>query len=244
MKTHAWQRSVSAWMFFPVLYLVVVSDANPFWLIPSFILYLTIALTVTIGYHRLFNHNSFECSRMWHWFFGLVGSISLNSSPVQWSAAHSAHHKYADTPNDPYDTNWRHFVRFKDSRNIKATRNEIRMLRDKMHVFLVKHSLSMSLAYGISLLAFNFNAFLYLYALPITVYLITSGLHTIFAHAGIKKYSIGGTTARNVWLMEFIIPMGGEWLHREHHLYPKLVSWNTKPHYFDLGGMLIRGISK
>lgn len=244
MKTYAYQRSIASWMFFPVLYLVMVSNASLLWLIPSFILYLTIALTITVGYHRLFTHNAFVCSRFWHWFFGLVGCISLNAAPVHWSSVHISHHRHSDTLDDPYDSNWRHFFRFKERQNVKATKNELRMIKDKMHSFLIKNSFTLSLIYGFSLLAINYNAFLYLYALPVTLYLITSGIHTIFAHAGIKNESTTVHSARNLWLLEFIIPMGGEWLHREHHSYPKLISWSTKSHYFDLGAILITLIRK
>lgn len=238
MKTHAWQRSVGAWLFLPALYFTLVSTASLLWLIPAFLLYLTIALTVTVGYHRLFTHNAFVCSRFWHWFFGLVGCISLNSAPVHWSSVHMTHHKFADTDEDPYDPDWRHFFRFKDRENVKATKNELRMMRDKMHLLFIEHSFTFSMAYGILMLSFGANAFLYLYALPTTLYLVTSGLHTIFAH-GDPTNMVGRTSARNVWPMEFIIPMGGEWIHKEHHDKPKLNNWHTKPYYFDMGGIMI-----
>lgn len=238
MKTKAWHRSIGAWLFLPVMYTVLTITFNPLWLIPAFIVYLSIALTVTVGYHRLFVHNSFECSRFWHWAFGLAGCISLNSAPVHWSTVHITHHKYSDTDEDPYDSNFKHFLRFKDRDNVKATKNEIRMMRDPMHMFFINHSLSLSIATGVILAMISINAFLFLYALPVTLYLVTSGLHTIFAH-GDRTGEVGRTTARNAWLLEFIIPMAGEWIHKEHHEKPKLNNWHTKPYYFDLGGIMI-----
>ena len=238
MKTKAWHRSLGAWLFLPVLYFVLTSTASPLWLIPAFLIYQAIALTVTVGYHRLFVHNSFVCSRFWHWAFGLVGCISLNSAPVHWSSVHITHHKYSDTDEDPYDSNFRHFLRFKDRDNVKATKNEVRMMRDPMHIFFINYSLTLSIVTGIVLAFLSMNIFLFLYALPVTLYLVTSGLHTIFAH-GARTGQVGRTTARNAWLLEFIIPMAGEWIHREHHEKPKLNNWHTKPYYFDLGGIMI-----
>jgi len=243
MKTKAWHRSIGSWLFLPVLYFVLTSTASPLWLIPAFLIYQTIALTVTVGYHRLFVHNSFDCSKFWHWTLGLIGCISLNSAPVHWSTVHITHHKFTDTEDDPYDSNWRHFFRFKDRDNIKATKNEIRMMRDPMHIFFVNHSLTLSIATGIVLASLSTTAFLFLYALPVTLYLVTSGLHTIFAH-GSHFDETGHHKARNLWLLEFIIPMGGEWIHKEHHDKPKLNDWHTKPHYFDLGGLMIRLIER
>ena len=238
LKTHAWQRSVGAWLFFPVAIWAYLSQASLLWLVPSFFIYITIALTVTVGYHRLFTHNAFQCSRFWHWFFGLVGCVSLNSAPVHWSSVHITHHKFSDTVDDPYDADWRHFIRFKNRSNVQATKNELRMMRDRMHIFFINYSLTLSILTGIVLALVSVNAFLYLYALPVTTYLVTSGLHTIFAH-GNSIPEGSRTSARNVWPLEFIIPMAGECIHKEHHYKPKLYKFNTRPYYFDLGGIMI-----
>ena len=238
MKTTALHRSIGAWLFLPVAYWATISLSSFYWLIPAFLIYLTIALTVTVGYHRLFTHNSFECSKFWHWFFGTVGCVSLNAAPVHWSSVHIAHHRYSDTPEDPYDSNFKHFLRFKDRDNVRATKNELRMMRDKMHVFFVNHSLTLSIITGLITALFGLEYFLYFYALPVTTYLVTSGLHTIFAH-GNKVPNGEKTAARNLWLLEFVIPMGGEWIHKEHHDWPGLNNWNTKSKYFDMGGILI-----
>jgi fatty-acid desaturase len=157
---------------------------------------------------------------------------------------HINHHRYTDTVDDPYDSNWRHFFRFGERQNVKATKNELRMIRDKMHVFFLNYSFLLSMVYGSLMLAIDFNAFLYLYMFPVTLYLITSGLHTIFAHEGLKTDDTRISTARNLWLLEFLIPMGGEWIHKEHHDKPKLSDWHTKPHYFDLGAIVINVIKR
>jgi stearoyl-CoA desaturase (delta-9 desaturase) len=236
MKTKAWHRTLGAWLFVPVLYFCLTIISSPVWLVCSFLVYLTIAATITVGYHRLFSHNSFKCAKIWHWVFGIIGCVSLNSAPVHWATVHNNHHKFSDTEQDPYDSNWHHFFRFKDRINIIATKNEIRMMKDKMHLFFIRHSLSLSIVFGGILLLFGLNAFLFLYALPVTLYLVTSGLHTIYAH--------NNTSAQNVWLLEFIIPMCGEWIHKEHHDNPGLNNWHTKPYYFDLGGVLIGAIQQ
>jgi stearoyl-CoA desaturase (delta-9 desaturase) len=230
MKTHAWQRTMGAWLFIPTT-IFAGSNFDLIWIIFSFLIYLSIALTVTVGYHRLFTHGSFECSKFWHWLFGLIGCISLNSAPVHWSSVHVTHHRFSDTPEDPYDSNLKHFFRFKDRDNVKATKNELRMIREPMHMFFINHSFTLFLLYGLLMSLFGFKSFLFLFALPITTYLVTSGFHTIFAH---HKGS-----ARNLWFMEFIVPMCGEWIHKNHHDKPKDSKFNTKLKHFDMGGLLI-----
>ena len=234
MKTKSWHRTLGAWVFIPVSILSYTLYTNFIWFVLSFLVYLCIAITVTVGYHRLFCHNAFVCSKVWHWIFGLFGAISLNSSPVSWSAVHRAHHRYSDTPMDPYESNLKYFLRFKERNNIVAGKNELKMMRDPMHKFLMNHSLSLFLVTGIMLFVIDINVFLYGFALPISTYLITSGLQTIYAHKN--------GVPQNLWYMEFIVPMAGEWIHKEHHQDIKKYVFNYQPHFFDLGGFLIRKI--
>lgn len=232
MKTHAWQRTLGSWLIFPVVYLCIYNaNINLLWIILSFLVYLSISITVSVGYHRLFNHNYFTCNKFWHRLFGLIGSFSLNLSPVQWTAIHTVHHKFADTPLDSYESSWKYFFRIADIPNIKPTKNELRMMRDPFHRFLINYSFLLSTSIAAILLFFGLEPFLFLYALPVTAYLVVSGLHTIFSHT--KNGSI------DRWYMEFILPMSGEWLHKEHHSNTRSMKWNTKPYHFDLGAYII-----
>ena len=234
MKTKSWHRTLGAWSFFPILYFSITTNTNILWFVLSFIVYLSIAVTVSAGYHRLFCHNAFVCSKIWHWVFGLIGTISLNSSPVSWSAVHKAHHKYSDTTLDPYENNFKYFLRVKERTNITAGKNELKMMKDPMHRFFMNHSLSVSLAFGITLFIISPTLCLFAYILPTTAYLVTSGIQTIYSH--------NNGSARNLWYMEFIIPMAGEWIHKEHHDSGNRYMFNHKPEFFDLGGFLIRRI--
>lgn len=232
MKTKSWHRTLGAWSFIPILYISIITNTNLLWFVLSFMVYLCIAVTVTAGYHRLFCHNAFICSKIWHWIFGLIGTVSLNSSPVSWSAVHKAHHRYSDTPMDPYENNFKYFLRLKERTNIKATNNELKMMRDPMHRLFLNHSLTLSFIVGGILFGLNPTLFLYAYALPVTTYLVTSGIQTIYSHKN--------GAARNLWYMEFIVPMAGEWIHKEHHDNMKRYIFNHRPEFFDLSGTIIR----
>jgi len=232
MITRAWHRTLTAWLIIPtILGCIHIRTADIQWYLLSMVVYMTIAITITAGYHRLFSHNSYTCSRVWHYIFGIIGSASLNSCPVHWSSTHLAHHKFSDTDRDPYDSTFGHFLRLRDRVDIVPTRNEIRMLKDPLHKFLMNHSLTLSIVVGLVMLACGIDVFLFGYALPVTGYLVTSGIHTIFAHSDVGPKNIG--------ILEFIIPMAGEWLHKSHHDYP------GKSQFFggiDLGGHLIKAI--
>lgn len=231
MITRAWHRTLGAWLIIPSILGCIYHPAAVQWYLLSLAVYISIAITITSGYHRLFNHNSYQCSRVWHYVFGLIGSASLNSCPVHWSSTHTAHHKFSDTDRDPYDSTFGHFLRLRDRTDIVPTKNEIRMLKDPLHKFLMNYSLALSIAVGLSMLVCGFDIFLVGYALPVSAYLVTSGLHTIFAH------STSGP--RNLNALEAIIPMAGEWLHLYHHQHPGASQFANG---VDLGGYVIKVI--
>jgi stearoyl-CoA desaturase (delta-9 desaturase) len=226
MKTHAWQRSIASLIFLPMVTLAFFIDASS--LIYSFALYMFFLICVTCGYHRLFTHSAYTTNRFWHWLFGIGGCMSLNSSPAQWSMIHSMHHKYSDTDKDPHDTTWRHYFRFKDRKDISPDKGSIRLLRDPMHQFFLNHSLSICLLYGAITLIFGLWAFLFFYVIPVTMYLFIAGLNVIYAH--------GDGAAKDRPLLEFILPQAGEWIHKEHHIHPKVTPLPGGP---DLGGLVI-----
>lgn len=233
MKTHSWHRFVVSWIgMISLLYVFYSQKYNLFWLIPSYIIYYIIALASTVGYHRLFNHASFQCHTVWHWLFSIIGCIGLNSSPFYWSIVHSGHHKYSDTDNDPYEPTWKFFFRIRD-RNLKPFRNDFRLMRDLMHKHFNEYSYSYSFLYMMFVgMFFGINGLLFLYFIPVGLYIWGVGVHTLNAHTK--------DGPRNLWWMEFIVPMGGEWLHGTHHQKAWLSDFRTKWYHYDPGYILIR----
>jgi stearoyl-CoA desaturase (delta-9 desaturase) len=228
MKTLAWHRTVGAWLG-PISLPFALYWATPLWLISSIVVYLVLTISFTSGYHRLFAHGAYTCHRIWHWVFGLLGCVGLNSSPTQWVIVHVDHHKYSDTDRDPHDVDWKYFTRIHGRTNLPAGRRAMRMMRDPMHRFLIRHSFTVSLSWALLTLVLGGPlGLLYLYLLPVGMLLFSTGLVTIYAH---KE----GNSIDRPWL-EFVIPLCGEWLHREHHNRPRITPY---PGGMDLGGRFI-----
>jgi stearoyl-CoA desaturase (delta-9 desaturase) len=64
--------------------------------------YLITALGITVGYHRLFVHRSFETYPWVKFLFAVFGSMAIQGSLFQWAAVHRRHHQHSDTPDDPH----------------------------------------------------------------------------------------------------------------------------------------------
>ena len=60
-------------------------------------------MAITCGYHRLFAHSSYGARSALKLVYLLFGAMALQSSALNWSADHRAHHRYIDDPErDPY----------------------------------------------------------------------------------------------------------------------------------------------
>lgn len=65
-------------------------------------LYCVSGLGVTVGFHRLFTHRSFETKPWLKAVLAIAGSLALEGSIISWVADHRRHHAYADKEGDPH----------------------------------------------------------------------------------------------------------------------------------------------
>ncbi|RAH59759.1 fatty acid desaturase [Aspergillus piperis CBS 112811] len=72
-------------------------------LVLSIIYYVTTAISVTAGYHRLWAHRSYSASPTLKWLLAAFGAGAVQGSIKFWVREHRAHHRYTDTDQDPYN---------------------------------------------------------------------------------------------------------------------------------------------
>jgi len=65
-------------------------------------LYFLTMIGVTVGFHRLFVHRSFEAYMPVKFALAVLGSMSVQGSLLSWVAQHRRHHRHSDTTNDPH----------------------------------------------------------------------------------------------------------------------------------------------
>jgi stearoyl-CoA desaturase (delta-9 desaturase) len=61
------------------------------------------AMSITLGYHRLFSHLSFKAKWPVKLFTLIFGACAFENSCLDWSSDHRTHHKHVDHDEDPYD---------------------------------------------------------------------------------------------------------------------------------------------
>jgi stearoyl-CoA desaturase (delta-9 desaturase) len=60
-------------------------------------------MSITLGYHRLFSHLTFQANPLVKLYTLLFGAAAFEGSALAWSADHRRHHKFVDHDDDPYD---------------------------------------------------------------------------------------------------------------------------------------------
>src|SRR3954471_22497451 len=66
------------------------------------VMYLLTARGVTVGYHRLLTHRSFQTHPWLERTFAVLGSLSVQGPAVDLGAGHRKHHAHTDVEGDPH----------------------------------------------------------------------------------------------------------------------------------------------
>jgi fatty-acid desaturase len=75
------------------------------------IYFVTGCLGMSVCYHRLLTHRSFECPQWIEKLFTLFATVGLTGSSISWTAAHRLHHSRTDKPGDPHSPKILGYVR-------------------------------------------------------------------------------------------------------------------------------------
>ncbi|MDQ4148408.1 MAG: acyl-CoA desaturase [Actinomycetota bacterium] len=67
-----------------------------------FVFYCISGMGVTVGFHRMLTHRSFEAPKWLRVTLAVLGSLAVQGPVIRWVADHRRHHAYADRPGDPH----------------------------------------------------------------------------------------------------------------------------------------------
>ncbi len=213
--------------------------------------------SITLGYHRLYSHLSFQA----HWsvrlFVLLFGAGAFENSALLWTCEHRTHHKHVDHDEDPYDISKGFFhahigwLLFK-LKPYPPFDNVSDLKRDPMVMWQHKYInlIAVTVAFIIpSLLGYAWNgaagalgAFLIagvarVVFLQHCTFCINSLCHTV----GSRPYS-SNCSARDSWLTAIFT--FGEGYHNYHHEFQHDYRNGVKPWQFDPTKWIIWSLAK
>lgn len=65
-------------------------------------MYMMTAVGITVGFHRLLTHRSFQTAKPLERLFAVLGSMAVQGPVIAWVADHRKHHAHADEEGDPH----------------------------------------------------------------------------------------------------------------------------------------------
>ena len=65
-------------------------------------MYLITAVGITVGFHRLLTHRSFQTSKWLEYTFAVLGTMAVQGPVLDWVADHRKHHAHTDKEGDPH----------------------------------------------------------------------------------------------------------------------------------------------
>jgi len=228
--------------------------------------YVVSALGVTVGFHRLFTHRSFEARRPLKIALAVAGSLSLQGSIIGWVADHRRHHMFTDRPGDPHSPvrpdsqvfgRLRGVVHahlgwfFKDNftsrdrfaSDLLADRDLV--LIDRLFIPLSALTLVLPFALGYALtgtIAGAFAAFIWAGVLRIAIlHHVTWSTNSICHVFGTRPFRTSDASTNFSPLA--VLSMGESW-HNAHHAFPSLARQGVDRGQLDISAEVIRVFEK
>jgi stearoyl-CoA desaturase (delta-9 desaturase) len=218
-------------------------------------LWVTVGLSVTAGYHRLFAHRAYKGPWPVRLFLLVFGAGALENSVLLWAADHRVHHAHVDEERDPYNIQkgfwWAHIGWiFYDSPADAAPLSVVRDLQeDPLVVWQARWyawigfgvALGLPLAAGLAtgrvLPCLLVGGVLRIVASHHGTFFINSLCHMVGRQPYSREHS-----ARDSALMAVLA--FGEGYHNYHHSFPFDYRNGVKPWHFDPAKWFIWGLAR
>jgi stearoyl-CoA desaturase (delta-9 desaturase) len=186
-------------------------------------------MAVTMGYHRLFAHRTYETSSAVRFFLLLFGAATFQESALKWASQHRQHHLFTDTEHDPYGVNmgfwhahigwilfWRHRVNYDNVKDLRKSRL-VAHQHDHHAWWSVGGGfvLPMLIAWWIG---HPLGGFIMAVCLRLIIVLHSTFCVNSFAHTFGKKTYDHAQSAGDTWLNALLT--NGEGFHNYHHRFP------------------------
>lgn len=221
---------------------LIIYGESYHYLIILFIYFLTGCLGMSMTYHRLLAHKSYQ-TPFWFEILGtFLGTIGLTGSSLGWTAIHREHHQHVDTKKDPHSP--KHLGFFKVQFFSMFKKPNLFYVRDlqkrKLHRFMHRNYLSIHFLWGGMLYLIDPLALCYAYLCPATILWNSGSSVNSFCHLfGYKNFKTKDNSKNN-FIFGFLT--FGEGWHNNHHASPLKWSFKHRWFEFDMGGTLIRWI--
>ncbi len=218
--------------------MLIYADGRDY-LISLIVYFWTGCVGMSMTYHRLLAHKSWDAPRWLEIFGSVCGSLGLTGSSLSWCSIHREHHQKADTVKDPHSPlfmKWGYvqFFSMLSPPNLRFMRHKI---KDPFHRALHRHYFLANIAYSGFLCLLDPLAVVYAHLFPAAI-LWNSGsaVNTVGHLFGYRNFNTADSSKNNGLLA--LLTWGEGW-HNNHHHNPSRYYFGSKLYEIDLAGSLI-----
>ncbi|MFV9504253.1 MAG: acyl-CoA desaturase [Oscillochloridaceae bacterium umkhey_bin13] len=209
-------------------------------------LYLFSGLGITVGFHRMLTHKSFEAKPWLRRLFLVAGCTAVEGDPIVWASTHIQHHAHSDGDDDPHSPleglwhahmGW--LFNHKPNADVYGTwlkKDPDVVWASKTWVLWVAVGLIVPLAIG-GLSGLIWGGFVRVFLTHHITWSVNSICHTF----GSRDYQTRDASRNNflVGLLAF-----GEGWHNNHHAFPRSAFHGLRWWQVDLSGYLISALER
>jgi stearoyl-CoA desaturase (delta-9 desaturase) len=232
------------------------------------IMYVPTGLGVTVGFHRLLTHRSFQTSPFLRGVLAVLGTMAVEGPVISWVADHRKHHTYSDRFGDPHSPHVDHGAGlrgalrglahahvgwlFDHSQRGARERFAPDLLADPVVSFVDKTFLLWSLIgfaipFGLGVLLggtvdAGLEGMLWGGAVRMLVlHHVTYSINSLCHFFGRRRFATDDHSRNLSWLAPFSF---GEAWHNNHHAFPTSAFHGMGRREVDLSGVVIAGLER
>ncbi len=214
------------------------------WILAFFVYFMTGCFGMTMTFHRLLSHKSWNPPKWFYKFGTLCGFYGLTGSSIGWVAVHREHHHHTDKEGDPHSPRHHGFfkVQWLSMFETPKPKYAIHLIRDKFHMFLHRWYFQLHLLIAGFWLIVDPMLLVAAYLFPAMIlWNAGSFINTLTHMFGYRNFN---TTDDSTNIPVLGILMWGEGWHNNHHADPNNPSFKRKWWEFDVGGFFIKLLSQ
>jgi stearoyl-CoA desaturase (delta-9 desaturase) len=229
------------------------------------VMYVATGLGVTVGFHRLLTHRSFQTYPWVERGFAVLGSLAVEGSVLDWVADHRKHHAFSDKEGDPHSphighgTGWRglwhaHAGWLMETQGLADWKRHapdlyedpaMRQIGKRFPWFVLATLVIPTLA-GFVLHGFTLVGALegYLWGGLVRIFLVhhvTWSINSLCHFYGRRRFAVEDHSTNLAWLA---IPSFGESWHHNHHAFPRSARHGLRWWEVDLSGLFIAAMGR
>jgi len=226
--------------------------------------YLVVGLGVTVGYHRLLTHRSFQTHKPLEYAFAILGSMALQGSVLDWVSDHRKHHAHTDEEGDPHSPHVGHGTGLRglvhahvgwlfethgqaDYRRYAPDLYEDPRMKRISKLFPLWALLSLALPALLGgLLHGSLTGALQglVWGGLVRVFFlhhVTWSINSVCHFFGRRRFELDDHSTNVGWLT---LPSLGEAWHHNHHAFPRSAAHGLRPWEIDPSALVIRGLRR